>query len=297
MSLTTTEHLIERLEHADALDEPARALAAVWQRLLGSAALRQVLSGGWIGHPLHPALVQLPAGLLGSASALDVIGGAPAARRRLVGLGVLAALPAALAGWSDWLDTQRAEKRVGLVHAGSNLLGIGAYAVSYLRRRHGGGAVAGAVGATFLSLGGWLGGHLVYAQGVGVDTTAFQPGAEDWVDVAAEAEVDRRLRRVDVGGVPVLLTRLDRGDGTAAGIVALAARCTHRGGDLTEGSRDGDCVECPWHASRFRLSDGIVAGGPASRPQPVYEVRVSEGRVSVRRQEVRAMRTNPVRSA
>src|SRR5688572_10743741 len=75
------------------------------------------------GHQLHPVLTDLPIGAWVMASALDVTAGsdgAPAARR-LVGLGVLAALPTAASGASDWSETYGAEKRVGLVHALSNL--------------------------------------------------------------------------------------------------------------------------------------------------------------------------------
>jgi nitrite reductase/ring-hydroxylating ferredoxin subunit len=41
-------------------------------------------------------------------------------------------------------------------------------------------------------------------------------------------------------------------------------------------------VQCPWHASRFRLSDGHVMRGPATRPQPSYELREEAGRVQIR---------------
>ncbi|HEY3750415.1 MAG TPA: hypothetical protein VGL80_14545 [Pseudonocardiaceae bacterium] len=103
-----------------------------------------------------------------SATSLDLVGGAagrPAARR-LIGLGLLAAGPTAAAGWSDWLDTEGAERRVGLVHATSNAVGLSAYALSWWqRRRGGGGRAAGLAGAVALGVGGWLGGHLAYALG------------------------------------------------------------------------------------------------------------------------------------
>ncbi|WP_041259793.1 Rieske (2Fe-2S) protein [Pseudofrankia inefficax] len=286
-----TERLVEAVEGARVIDPLAERLAGFWSRTLSSERLRDLLSGRQLGHPLHPAAVLVPAGTLLSATALDLVGGPDARRgaRRLVGLGLLAAGPAALAGWSDWLDTQEAERRVGVVHAASNAVGLSAYALSWWQRRQGrSGRLAGLAGAGVLGVGGWLGGHLAYAQGVGVDTTAFQAGPTEWTDAGSAADVTDVPRRVDVGGVPLLVTRLE------GRIVVLADRCTHRGGSLSEGKRDGDCVVCPWHGSRFALGTGAVRRGPATRPQPRYEVRARDGRLQVRRREERALRVNPV---
>ncbi len=76
--------------------------------------------------------------------------------------------------------------------------------------------------------------------------------------------------------------------------MALADRCTHRGAPLHEGEVKEGCVICPWHDSVFDLRDGSVRSGPASRPQPVFDVQVSDGRVRVRRLESRTLRSNPV---
>jgi nitrite reductase/ring-hydroxylating ferredoxin subunit len=91
--------------------------------------------------------------------------------------------------------------------------------------------------------------------------------------------------------VPLMLLRQD------GAIYALNDRCTHRGGPLHEGTVVDDCIECPWHGSRFHLSDGTVARGPATTSQQSFEVQVEAGRVRVRRMdEQRALRTNPVGS-
>ncbi len=301
-----SERVLDRLEREQALDPVAGRAHAFWSKALRSQRLRDLLSGRALGHPLHPAAVIVPAGTLLSATLLDVTGGPglrPAARR-LIGLGLLSAGPAAVAGWSDWLDTDGAERRVGLVHAACNIVGIGCYTASWWQRHRGSsgvassgvaangtaanGLVASLAGATALGVGGWLGGHLAYALGVGVDTTAFQRGPADWTDVLAAGEVTTALRQAEVDGVPVLLTRVD------GRIIAINDRCTHRGAPLSDGTRDGDCVQCPWHGSRFALTSGDVVQGPATRPQPVYEVRERAGRVELRRSEVRALRANPV---
>jgi len=86
-----------------------------------------------------------------------------------------------------------------------------------------------------------------------------------------------------------VLTRRD--DGT---IVALADRCTHRGGPLHQGTLEDGCIVCPWHGSHFAL-DGSVVAGPATRPAAAYEVMVAEGQVMIRRaDEPRTLRKNPV---
>jgi nitrite reductase/ring-hydroxylating ferredoxin subunit len=62
----------------------------------------------------------------------------------------------------------------------------------------------------------------------------------------------------------------------------MANTCSHMGGPLDEGTfKDGD-VTCPWHGSVFRLADGSIARGPATAPQPTYDVRVSDGRIEVK---------------
>ena len=213
--------------------------------------------------------------------------------RRLIGLGVLSVAPTAAAGASDWLHTQGAEQRVGLVHALANSLTAGVYALSWWERfrgHRGRGIAWSAVGGLTLAVGGWLGGHLSYALGVGVDTTAFQHAEDQWtLTVPADHVRTGELTGADAGGVPILLTR--RADGS---VVALADRCTHRGAPLHEGALVEDCIVCPWHGSEFGL-DGAVRRGPASRPQLAYEVSERDGQVMVRvTDEQRTLRTNPI---
>ena len=75
----------------------------------------------------------------------------------------------------------------------------------------------------------------------------------------------------------------------------LANRCSHRGGPLADGDLNAGCLRCPWHGSEFDLATGRVRRGPATRPQPVYEVRVQNDDLQVRRDEPRSLRINPVR--
>jgi nitrite reductase/ring-hydroxylating ferredoxin subunit len=60
-------------------------------------------------------------------------------------------------------------------------------------------------------------------------------------------------------------------------ILALHAVCAHAGGPLNEGKLVDGVIECPWHFSRYRLTDGQVVRGPSVYHQPAYEVRAKEG--------------------
>jgi nitrite reductase/ring-hydroxylating ferredoxin subunit/uncharacterized membrane protein len=287
----TLDAAAARIERAKGLDSVADPVADAADKVLSPKWLTSLLSGTPISHPVHPLLVTIPIGAWTSSVFFDMTGQKDAADA-LVGLGVLAAVPTAMAGISDWRHTSGAERRIGLVHAISNNVATSAYAASWLARRSGRrttGIVLSLVGATAVSVGGWLGGHLSYALGVGVDTTAFQHGENDWTYLADESDVQPGvLRAADLGGVSVLLTRTDDA------IVALADRCTHRGGPLHEGELRDGCVVCPWHGSVFAL-DGSVVEGPATRPQPAYEVRITDGQVFARRaEEPRSLRNNPV---
>src|SRR6201999_1455255 len=98
---------------------PASAIDSAVRAVL-PRRLRDLAAGTPLGHPIHPALVAIPAGAWTAASYLDLVGGEAKAAQRLIGLGNVAAVPAAIAGVTDWLDTAGAERRVGLVHAALN---------------------------------------------------------------------------------------------------------------------------------------------------------------------------------
>jgi nitrite reductase/ring-hydroxylating ferredoxin subunit/uncharacterized membrane protein len=281
------ERIATSIENLSALD-PAAAAAQKVTGALPPGRLKDLLSGSDLGHPVHPLLVTVPIGAFTSAVALDLTGDRAAARR-LIALGIAASLPAAATGASDWSDTTEAERRVGLLHAVLNTAALGAFATSWvLRRSPGRGKVPALVGLSILGASGWLGGHLSYAMGVGVDTTAFSQVPTDWTDICDTADlIDARPHAFGVNGLSVLLISRD------GRVDALLNRCTHRGAPLDEGTLVGNCIQCPWHASLFRLDDGGIERGPASRPQPVLQTRTEGTRVQVRRSEPKALRVNP----
>ena len=165
------ENVVASLERAQELDRPADRLAAGLDVVL-KPSIRKVLSGAWLGHPVHPLLVTAPIGAWVSASLLDLTKGNQVAARKLVGFGLVFATGAVVTGVSDWRGTVGRARRVGLVHMIVNSLGLIVYTASW-RARAGGrqsrGMVLALVGALLLSGGGYLGGHLTYALGANVD--------------------------------------------------------------------------------------------------------------------------------
>jgi nitrite reductase/ring-hydroxylating ferredoxin subunit/uncharacterized membrane protein len=277
---------VEALEGVAALDAPGEVISKWIRGVIPKGPVKDALSGTWLGHALHPLATDLPIGFWTSAIVLDWLGGKGSERAadRLVGLGVAAAVPAAVTGASDWGDSTVGNprvQRVGLVHAVANLTATTLFSGS-LAARSGGARARGKLlalaGVSALTVGGLLGGHLSFARGIGVDHTIFEEPEEDWTDVLSEAELaDRQPRVVEAGGVAVLLVR-EGGE-----VFALSDRCVHRGGPLHQGELQDGCVVCPWHGSEYRLRDGSVERGPAAYPQPVWDVRVEGGRILVRR--------------
>jgi nitrite reductase/ring-hydroxylating ferredoxin subunit/uncharacterized membrane protein len=277
--------LVHKLATTEAIDKVGKPVASKVADLVGHGPVKDVLSGTWTGHPLHPVMTDLPIGFWTSSFMLDLVGGkrSAAASQRLIGLGILSAVPTAAAGLADWSDTIGEERRIGTVHAVANVAALSLYAWSWMARRagrRGAGVTLGLLGATAATAGGYLGGHLVYRQGVGPDRNAWKHGSDDWVDVADDlALVDGKPLVVKVDDDDLLLAK------TPAGVVAAISNvCGHAGGPLNEGEFDDQgCVTCPWHGSVFRVADGHVVHGPATGHQPRYEVRSEGGRLSVRR--------------
>jgi len=281
--LATVRGLVDRLAGTEALDTIAKPVAAKVSGVVGHGALKDALSGMWLGHPLHPMLTDLPIGFWTSSFMLDLVGGRSGRRasKRLLGLGILSALPAAAAGLSDWSETLGEERRIGTAHAIGNVAALALYSLSWRARSKGSwgkGVALGFLGAGAASAGGYLGGHLVSRMGVGVDRNAWKEEIADWVDVGEVDLQDGAHRVVTVGDDSVLMVR------QGIDVVAISNVCGHAGGPLDEGDFDDDgCVICPWHSSVFRLDDGHVVHGPATGHQPVYDVRPDGGRFLLRR--------------
>jgi nitrite reductase/ring-hydroxylating ferredoxin subunit/uncharacterized membrane protein len=277
------EHVTERLSELEAVDGVSEwAQKTVRGAVPQESRLKDALSGTWLGHPVHPPLTDVVIGAWTGALLLDLFGNerSDGAARRLLGAGVLAAVPTALTGLSDWAELRGGTRRLGTVHALGNSTALVLNTLSWAARgrgRHGAGVALSLLAFGAASASAWLGGHLAFGKGVGVEQTAFEDGPSEWTEVAEPGELtEDALVRREVAGVGILLVRSE------GRIHAMADRCNHRGCSLSDGDvRDG-AVVCPCHGSAFRF-DGTLVKGPATASQPRFEVRAANGRVEVRR--------------
>ncbi len=277
---------LDKLENAAELDQLAKPIREFLNKKIQPQSLRDALHGVWLGHPLHPVLVQVPVGAWLSAGVLDLVPKTGPATSVLIGTGLAAAGPATITGWTDWSELNTAESRLGVVHALANYAAVGLYGASLwarLRGRRMRGKALAYAGLAIVSGSGVLGGHLSFRRAVGANHAADVPDLlpSGWTSVGRLDDLpDGGLTCVDVGPVPVLLHR--EGDL----VRAIVDRCSHLSGPLHEGElvqAGGEtCVSCPWHGSTFRLRDGSVVHGPATAPQPVLDTRVVDDDVEVR---------------
>src|SRR5215831_14407248 len=145
------------------------------ERHQDNLALELLHGGRWVGHPLHPALSDLPVGLWTGATVLDATDHGPApghgvdAAAVLSAAGILAAGATALTGLSDWTVSNEQDRRVGLFHGLLNTVALGLQCASLGTRVAGHRGAARALGAAGLGVtaaAGYLGGHLVFTKGV-----------------------------------------------------------------------------------------------------------------------------------
>jgi nitrite reductase/ring-hydroxylating ferredoxin subunit/uncharacterized membrane protein len=247
-------------------------------RLIRPGKLRDVLHGVWLGHPLHPMLVQVPAGAWVSASILDLARGDERTARLLVGTGLIAAVPAALAGTADWSEQHEQQMRVGIVHAAGNVVALGLYGASLAPRDPRLSRALRLAGLAAVSASGLLGGHISFRLAGGANHAEevphlVEPGWQ-YLMTAADLPEGKPVRQL-LGEVPVVAIR------TNGAVRVLADRCSHMSGPLSGGELADGCLTCPWHGSVFRIADGSVARGPATAPQPAFEAREAGGAIQV----------------
>ena len=284
------QKIAEPIEQPEALDAFVEPLQKAVQTVLPQRPeLKGVLSGTWLGEPLHPPLTDVVIGTWTSALLLDLPGGEQAQKAAdgLVAAGVLAAVPAVTAGLSDWAELPGGSRRAGGVHALGNTTALVLHALSWAARRRGNrvpGVALSALGYAVAAFSALLGGHLSFGRGAGVNQTAFEDVPEERTAVpGGDGLEEGKLTGAQANGVTVLLVRSE------GRLYGLAGRCSHRGRPLHEGELKDDAVACPCHGSTFRLGGSIVKG-PATSPQPALQVRVESGKAEVRAAKPRDQR-------
>ena len=250
--------------------------------------IKDLLHGRWLGHPLHAASTDLPIGLLLGVVVLDLLGQPGAADIVLLAT-IVTMLLSALSGLADYADTDGTPRTRATLHATLMVVALLLLVVSAFLRS---GSPAdrtvpialSIVGFLLVTAGAFVGGDVVYVLGNMVSRHAFRGAGTKWIrldtgditDLAALPIATPTKMRAGINDLVVV--RL--GDT----VHALHAVCAHAGGPLDQGKVVDDCVECPWHASRFRLGDGLARQGPTVYDQPSYEIRAAEaGGYEVRR--------------
>jgi nitrite reductase/ring-hydroxylating ferredoxin subunit/uncharacterized membrane protein len=282
--------LIDRVDRLGWLktfsDQLAAVLVPFRERHQDNLLVELMHGGRWTGHPIHPALSDLPIGLWTSAMLLDVIDRDPAPRRGLDAAGVLSAAgivasaATAVTGITDWTVSDEQDRRVGLFHGILNTVALGLQGASLGTRVAGHRGTARALGAASLTVtaaAGYLGGHLVFTKGVMVNRVAWSTGPRRWARTMQDADLaDDTPTAVEAEGRQVMLYRHD------GSLYAIDNVCSHGGGLLSRGTVEGLTVTCPQHGARFSLADGCVGRGPASQRQPVLPTRIRNGWIEVR---------------
>ena len=269
------------------LNDQLTAVLAPWRERYQDNPVLELMHGGrWLGHPLHPALSDLPIGLWAGSALLDLIDRDPPPEGGLdpagvfTAAGIAAAVATAATGVVDWTVSDDQDRRVGLFHGVLNTAALGLQGLSLTARLAGHRGTARGLGATGLAVTGaaaYLGGHLVFAKAVMVSRVAGADGPRRWVRVVEESELpDDVPAGVQADGRQILLYRHD---GT---LYALDNLCSHAAGLLSRGVVEGLTVTCPLHGSQYCLADGSVRRGPSHQPQPVIRTRVRNGWIEVR---------------
>ena len=100
----------------------------------------------------------------------------------------------------------------------------------------------------------------------------------EFVAVAAVADIpDGAMKCVAVDRTRILLAHVD------GRFYAVSDICGHRNAPLSRGKLAGAVVECPLHFAQFDVRTGRLVDGPVSADLPVYETRVADETVYVKR--------------
>lgn len=269
------------------------------------AALKDALEGKPIRSPLHPALVHLPIALFPLSVLLDLAswlleGGESGLVRAAficiaagVGTGVIAGV-VGMIDYTDIRDDHPAKKKATL-HLVLNVIALGVFAAGAglrygnldTERTAGVPLVVSLAGLAILSYSGYLGGHLVYSDGVAVGrhrrrtrtpeaTIVVRSKDGGAVAVADDAALrEGETLRVEIDETVMAIARVK------GSLYAFQDFCTHRYGPLSEGALRDCEVVCPWHNSRFDIRTGKVTAGPAKVDLRTWRVESRDGKIWV----------------
>jgi nitrite reductase/ring-hydroxylating ferredoxin subunit/uncharacterized membrane protein len=237
------------------------------------------------GHPLHPMLIVYPFAFLTGGFGFNAAAAASHDRDlsivadRLIPVGLIAALVAAVPGLIDYLEAVPPDSSAhnrARTHGLFNVTALGLFSAGWLLGRRRGWRTTAltlqGLGTAAMSVAGYLGGTLVYRNQIAVDHRYANAGRwhEEQLPAAGETatsglEIDQ-MKLVHAGDVRIVVGR------TESGYAAFADRCTHKGGPLSDGVLICGTVQCPWHGSQFDVRTGEVKCGPATERIATYPV-------------------------
>jgi nitrite reductase/ring-hydroxylating ferredoxin subunit/uncharacterized membrane protein len=249
--------------------------------------IADLLHGVPIGHPLHVILTDIPIGAWTLGALFDLLSLINPFSKHykqtadsLTALGVVSAIPTAVAGITDYSAIKEDAADFGLLHGILNTTGLILYILSWRARRRQQrllGIGFGMLGMSVMTASAWIGGEMVYRLRVGANHSPKPEAPEEWQAVYPARELEEgEVQKVELDGQPILLYR------SSGNVSAISAVCAHAGGPLDEGKFYDGCVQCPWHDSVYDLSTGQIVHGPTVFPQPTYDVRITNGQIRLR---------------
>jgi nitrite reductase/ring-hydroxylating ferredoxin subunit/uncharacterized membrane protein len=247
--------------------------------------VKDFLNGTWLGHPVHSALTDVPIGALTITIVLDLLGQTVAADVALL-VSVLSIIAAAVAGLADYTDVDGTARVRATVHSVLMTTSLVVFLVSLLIRAGNptdrtAAIVLVILGYLVIAVGAAVGGDLVYLIGTHVNRHAWRGAGTKWVplDLGELTDIpEGGPTKATAGANTLVLIR------TGDTILALHEMCAHAGGPLSQGTIVDGTIQCPWHGSRYKLTNGHVRRGPAMYDQPAYDVRRTDAGWEVQRQ-------------
>jgi len=269
--------------------------------------LKAILQGKPFGHPLHPALVHFPIGLFVLSLVLDIAlylnitsNDLLRASMYAMGFGLAIGVLVAVTGFVDRSDIRldHPARKTSTIHMMLNLTALGLFGINFFLRlaqsdsagiplAH---VLLSLVGVGIILFSGYLGGTMVYDNGIGVGRhrryarlprktidVSFLVRHDDWAPVCDENELhDGETLRVRSNGNIIAIARQE------GEVYAFQEFCTHRYGPLSEGKLQGHQVICPWHRSCFDIRTGKVVEGPAKVDLKTYSAMIRGGKIYVK---------------
>lgn len=246
------------------------------------------------GHPIHPMLIPFPIAFFVGSVIFDALGlyyensTFWTTGGYLCVAGIISALLAAIPGLVDYFSTippDSEAKTKATWHMVVNVSAIVLFAAAFFMRGTSASIAPDSTtilvkvaGLVFLTMGGWLGGTLVYRLQIGI-TRRFPGGThrkEQKIPPVQQGRIElgktdwlkeNQMRLIHMDGLRVVIAR------TKDGYVAFDDHCTHSGGSLADGALSCDVVQCPWHGSEFNVKTGDVIHGPAKQKMRTYKVQ------------------------